>query len=56
MEKRWHSNRRGKWGISLLEAVPISLFVLGLFYYWFAVANRYVIFLYGHTAHGIPQT
>jgi hypothetical protein len=28
--------------------------VLGLFYYWFAVADRYVIFLYGHTAPGIP--
>ena len=33
---------------ALLHAVPISLFVLGLFYYWFDVADRYAIFLYGH--------
>ena len=33
---------------SLLHAVPISLFVLGISYYWFAVADRYAIFLYGH--------
>jgi hypothetical protein len=26
--------------------------VLGLFYYWFAIANRYVIFLYGHLGAG----
>ena len=37
-------------------AFPISLFVLGLFYYWFAIADRYAIFLYGHTATGIPLT
>jgi hypothetical protein len=33
---------------ALLHAVPIVLFVLGLFTYWFAVADRYAIFLYGH--------
>ncbi len=37
-------------------ALPISLFILGAFYYWFAVANRYVVFLYGHIAKGIPRT
>ena len=37
-----------------LRPCPICLFVLGLFYYWFAVADRYAIFLYGHTAPGIP--
>jgi hypothetical protein len=26
------------------------LLLLGLFYYWFGIANRYDIFLYGHTA------
>ena len=26
--------------------------MLGLFYYWFAIANRYVIFLYGHLGAG----
>ena len=36
------------WKPALLHAAPISLFVLGIFYYWFAVADRYAIFLYGH--------
>lgn len=35
-------------GPALLHAASISVFVLGLFYYWFAVADRYAIFLYGH--------
>jgi hypothetical protein len=39
---------RESWKPALLYAVLISLFVLGLFYYWFAVADRYSIFLYGH--------
>ena len=33
---------------ALLHAIPISLSVLGLFYYWFAIADRYIVFLYGH--------
>lgn len=37
-------------------AVPISLLILALFYYWYAVADRYAIFLYGHQAPGIPLT
>jgi hypothetical protein len=36
------------WKRALLHAVPIFLFVLGLFTYWFALADRYAIFLYGH--------
>jgi hypothetical protein len=44
-ERREH---RESWKPALLHAVPISLFVLALFYYWFAVADRYFIFLYGH--------
>jgi hypothetical protein len=40
----------------LLEATAITLFILGLFYYWFGVADRYAIFLYGHTAAGIQTT
>ena len=36
------------WKPALLHAAPISLLVLGVFYYWFAVADRYGIFLYGH--------
>ncbi len=41
-------HRSSKWMPAFLHAVPISLFILGLFYYWFAVADRYVIFLYNH--------
>jgi hypothetical protein len=37
-----------RWKPALWYAMPISLFILGLFYYWFAVADRYAIFLYGH--------
>ena len=37
-----------------MRPFPICLFVLGLFYYWFAVADRYAIFLYGHRTPGIP--
>ena len=36
------------WKSALWHAMPVSLFVLGLFYYWFAVADRYAIFLYEH--------
>ena len=36
--------------LTLVAAVPLCLFLLGLFYYWFAVADRYAIFLYGHGA------
>lgn len=39
-----------------LEAGHIALCVLGLFYYWFGVADRYAIFLYGHRAPGIALT
>ncbi len=31
-----------------VHAVLVAFFVLGLFYYWFALANRYIIFLYNH--------
>lgn len=31
-----------------IHAALIAFFVLGLFYYWFALANRYIIFLYNH--------
>lgn len=48
------STNRQRWRRPLLEAALISLFILVVYYYWFAVANRYAIFLYGHTADGIP--
>lgn len=41
---------------ALVDAALISLFVLAVFNYWFAAADRYIIFLYGHTAPGIPLT
>lgn len=40
--------QRAAWRSALLHAVPVCLFVFGLFYYWFAVADRYVVFLYDH--------
>lgn len=33
---------------TMFYATAVILLVLGLYYYWFAVADRYVIFLYGH--------
>ncbi len=36
------------WKSALLHAIAICLFILGLFYYWFGLANRYAIFLYEH--------
>ncbi len=44
-----------QWRRPLPEAVVIVSFILGLFVYWFGLANRYHIFLYGHVAQGIPQ-
>lgn len=45
-----------RWRQSLLEALSITSLVLGLFIYWFGIANRHVIFLYGHVAVNLPQT
>jgi hypothetical protein len=36
------------WGFAVVHAAPISFLILAAFYYWFAVADRYVIFLYAH--------
>ncbi|MCP4422626.1 MAG: hypothetical protein GY805_38945, partial [Chloroflexi bacterium] len=33
---------------ALLHALPVSGLILILFYYWFAIADRYIIFLYNH--------
>ena len=46
--KAWPFGGRIDWRPTLLFSTAISLFILGLFYYWFAVADRYTIFLYGH--------
>jgi hypothetical protein len=37
-----------KWGAVVIWAGFISLFVIALYYYWFAIADRYDIFLYNH--------
>ena len=36
------------WQVELFFAVPIVAFVISLFYTWFAVLDRYFIFLYHH--------
>jgi hypothetical protein len=36
------------WRSALLHALPIAALILALFYYWFAVADRYIVFLYYH--------
>lgn len=33
---------------AVVHAAPVSAVMLGLFYRWFAIAERYAIFLYGH--------
>ncbi|MDW8069663.1 MAG: hypothetical protein RML46_12215, partial [Anaerolineae bacterium] len=40
------------WKTALAHAVLLSLLEIGLFYYWFGVANRHVIFLYEHYGAG----
>jgi hypothetical protein len=44
------------WRRPFIEAAAIVVLVLSLYTYWFAQADRYVIFLYGHTAPGITLT
>ncbi len=34
--------------MAALHAAPISVLILALFYYWFALGNRYAVFLYTH--------
>lgn len=38
----------GKWASALVHSLPVAAGVLALLYYWFAVADRYVVFLYYH--------
>lgn len=51
MRNSWYAN----WRLPLLEAMVISIFILGLFYYWYGLADRCIVFLYGHTVVGIAQ-
>jgi len=36
------------WRLAIFHAIVIAIFISSLFYYWFAVADRYIIFLYNH--------
>jgi hypothetical protein len=36
------------WLIALLYALGIDALVIGLFYFWFGVADRHLVFLYDH--------
>ena len=39
---------RQEWRRAALHALPIAVFVLGLYGYWFGIADRYAVFLYEH--------
>jgi len=41
-------HHRKEWLAALWHAMPISIFVLATYYYWFGVADRYIVFLYNH--------
>ena len=38
--------------LDTIAAAPIVLFVLGMYVYWFGIANRYLVFLYDHLGLG----
>lgn len=40
--------RRAGWCAAAAHAVPVTALVAGLYYYWFAIADRYIVFLYYH--------
>lgn len=37
-----------RWTLAIIHAIWICALILGLFFYWFAFANRYIVFLYTH--------
>lgn len=51
------SQARASWARAALYAAPIVVLLLALFYDWFAVADRYIIFLYYHDMGAtVPDT
>jgi hypothetical protein len=46
----WRTVRepRWRWRSALLHALPVMALVLYLFYHWFAIADRHIVFLYYH--------
>ena len=52
-----HELRIQLWWEALPHALPVTALVIGLFYYWFAVADRYIVFLYYHNmGPRVPDT
>ncbi len=45
---QYKENEKTKWHYALLFALPVSGVILAQFYYWFAIADRYLVFLYFH--------
>lgn len=49
--------RHKTWGWAGLYALGVTTLVLALFYYWFGVANRFIVFLYFHDMGAVvPDT
>lgn len=48
METKAPAPAASLWKLALWHAIPVVLLIVALFYRWFAVANRFIIFLYGH--------
>ncbi|HMN30885.1 MAG TPA: hypothetical protein PKE45_22210 [Caldilineaceae bacterium] len=42
------AGQNGEWRRAGVDALLVCCLVLAIFYYWFAQADRYAIFLYGH--------
>ena len=54
---RMRDHRQGEWLQALLHALPLMVLVFSLFYYWFAIVNRHVVFLYYHDMGSfVPST
>jgi hypothetical protein len=46
-----------EWHSIFWHALPISAFVLAIYYYWFGIADRYIVFLYYHNMGSLaPDT
>lgn len=45
------------WRVAFFYSLPVIIFTLGWFYYWFVLADRYTIFLYYHDMGAlVPDT
>jgi hypothetical protein len=48
LSRHIYAGQRASWAVALCFAAPITWFYLGLLSYWFAVIDRYRVFLYKH--------